>query len=738
MIYIQFFLLFALSLATSRWVIIKSIATSIIFLLFAFWFISDMFTGYGVTDAVYYQLFNSTQGTSLHDIYSKIEIGILFVIIIFSTLCLSFYFKKNKINILKIKYINYIWTLTFLSLLCSPFISNIYNSAKDTFFNQGDASAVQNEYKNINGNLNKKYNYVFIYAESLERTFKNLDGKNHLPGLSSIASQYLEFTDIRQPLSRGMGWTMAGMVNTQCGIPLVIEQGNSGANFSKFLGKADCVATWLEKQGYQTEFIRGSQKEFAGGDKFLEQHGWQSQHDRSYFVSQGLVTPNDISGWGIHDDVMLNHAWDEFSRMSASKQPFLLSFLTVNTHAPSGTFLNICDDHVSRNEQYPMLASVECSDYLLTKFINRITESPWFDNTIIVLVSDHLMMANDATPLLSNIEQQRRNHFIIIKKGLQPAVNNTEGTLLDVWPTVLDVSGSTIKEVGFGTSLLDSKPGRFIKGYALGRTKDYLAYASQLWGYPSLNEGIKQIPNGIRIGSQEYTLPVFASLDSNNQIKGLWFEAFALNAKKMLTNSNIFYANLCKNIGINENGICSYIISKNSIRKMRINPTGTSSNEIINKPTVFLDNNILGLSVAPFTMSSGGVVNDQNITLGFGFNLISLNPDQTGNVLALPTCTSNSIPSSDVTTFLENHHQPVIFASNDSAVCNSTAPIEQLAKNLNAPELSNLKFRQQVIGVYNSGHTNYIKGIPGLSLDVFIDIKNYSIIPLCKALSDCN
>lgn len=58
---------------------------------------------------------------------------------------------------------------------------------------------------------------------------------------------------------------MAGLVNTQCGIPLIMEQGNSGASFVNFLGEADCVASWFGTQGYQTEFIRGSQKEFAGG-----------------------------------------------------------------------------------------------------------------------------------------------------------------------------------------------------------------------------------------------------------------------------------------------------------------------------------------------------------------------------------------------------------------------------------------------------------------------------------------
>lgn len=744
MIYIQLFVLFVLSIATYRWIILKSVTTSIIFLLFAFWYISNMFTGYGVTDAVYYQLFNTAQGTSLNDIYTKIEAGLLFVVIILAVLICGIVLKVKRKNLLPIKKANLIWLLVLISLIPSQFISNIYNSAKDTFFNDGNAAAVKDEYKKIDARLDKKYNYVFIYAEGLENTFQNLNGANYTPGLSALANKYLQFTNIRQPSIRGMGWTMAGMVNTQCGIPLIMEQGNAGANFSNFLGKADCVATWLGKQGYQTEFIRGSQKEFAGGDKFLEQHGWQSQHDKNYFAEHTLATPDDVSGWGIHDDLLLDHAWNEFSRMSQQKQPFLLSLLTVNTHAPSGTFLKKCESHVSANEQAPMLAAVGCSDYLLTHFINRITQSPWFENTIVVLVSDHLMMANDASSLLDKVSQERRNRFMIIKKDVKPAINNTEGTLLDVWPTVLDLSGSAVKELGFGTSLLDGEPGKLLKNYALGRTKDFLAYAAQLWNYPSLNDGLKQTNNGIAIGSEEYTLPAFSAIGPHGQLKALWFEAFAMNAQKVIQKDNdLFYANLCRNININEDGICAYIVSKNSIKQMRVNASGVVSEKMVNRNPVFYQSDLLGLSSATYTITSGAMVNDRSVNMGFGFNIMKLgSPEEdtasdTDTVLNYSTCNTATLPKAEITEFLQQQNKPVIFASNDSAVCADPAPAEQLASLLHAPELATLKFRQQVFGIYKDGHSELVKGAPDRPLDMFIDTKRYKLISICDAFMDC-
>ncbi|HFO0821561.1 TPA: hypothetical protein ACHIOO_004535 [Enterobacter hormaechei] len=96
MIYIQLFALLVLAISSHRWIYLKSITTGIIFILFAFWYISNMFTGYGVTDAVYYQLYNTAQGTSLNDMYSKIEVGLIFCIIVWQFLQAAFILSSKK------------------------------------------------------------------------------------------------------------------------------------------------------------------------------------------------------------------------------------------------------------------------------------------------------------------------------------------------------------------------------------------------------------------------------------------------------------------------------------------------------------------------------------------------------------------------------------------------------------------------------------------------------------------
>jgi hypothetical protein len=69
--YILLVLLLAVCFSNSVLVRIKSIIMVIALLTFAFWFISDMFTGNGVNDAVYYHLKSNVHGTSIDDILPK-------------------------------------------------------------------------------------------------------------------------------------------------------------------------------------------------------------------------------------------------------------------------------------------------------------------------------------------------------------------------------------------------------------------------------------------------------------------------------------------------------------------------------------------------------------------------------------------------------------------------------------------------------------------------------------------
>lgn len=729
-------LLILFTISSPKLIVTKTTVTIVALLAFAFWYISNMFTGNGVNDAVFYHLQNSSEGVSVDDLIPKIKVASFFIIIILVLTIYCILIKLKKIKSLNLPMSSFLYLVALASIFSSSFSINIYNATKESFLSKGNPEAVKNEYITPDKNLDKKYNYVFIYAESLERTFRDLEGENYLPNLSALADNYADFTNIIQPANRGFGWTMAGMVNTQCGIPLVMAQGNAGGNLSEFLNKANCVATWLTNQGYNTEFLRGSDKEFAGGDKFFSQHGWNRQDDLNYFVSNGLASSEQISSWGVHDDVLLNHAWMEFNRLSKSQQPFLLSFLTVNTHSPDGLFLSDCKDKVGIKTDYAMLSAVQCSDYLLSDFIKKIINSPSFDNTIIVLVSDHLMMENDASALLDKNKDLRRNNFIIIKKGLKSLKNNTAGTLMDVWPTVLDISGSDTKSLGFGRSLNKNEENKYVADYKSGKNADYLAFASNLWGVTSLKDKTLQSGDKLQIGSQKFSLPIYSPI-TEGKLNSLWFEAFAKNIFKITSEDNsFFYANACKNIGIDDNAICGYVVSPEKIIKLRITPQGIVSSKQSNYQSIFFKRDIEGISSAPYFIESGFSASGTNNSLPSGINFLSPQGLSFKVEQNYQTCTGAVVDDNAVQNMIRKNKISII-ASSDSIICSNDNGYISLNGVLTSDVFTSVQFRQQIIGVVKDGKSEFIKGLPGIPLDAFIDTGKGHLISVCKAFDDC-
>lgn len=735
--YILLVLLLAVCFANATFIRIKSIVVVIALLIFAFWFISNMFTGNGVNDAVYYHLRSNVHGTSIDDILPKVFAASIFILISIAIIFASFRFRK-KLPRHNVTFYNVLFIISLLLFVFqSNATQNIYNSLLNLSY--GNGVKVAREYNSIDYEMNNKYNYVFIYAESLERSLRNIDGINYIPQISKLADQYLEFTDIRQ--IPGMGWTMAGMVNTQCAIPLVLPQGNSANNMSHFLGGADCIATHLKKSGYTTEFIRGSDKEFAGGGKFFSQHGWIYQHDKQYLLNHHVVNKNDISGWGVHDDSLIDHVYNEFEKLSTSKNNFLLSLLTVNTHPPAGTYLSACDGNINAAISNPMFKSASCSDYLIGTFIKKIINSDHFDNTIIVLVSDHLMMANAASKELDSIQDKRTNNFIIIKKGIKPTKIAKPGTLLDVWPTILDVSSADKPDFGFGHSLLRNEKSQILQLWEKSKNiSDYLGFSSSLWNYPSLNEKFSFKDGKLTIGQQEYKWPLFGSADKNKNIKSIYFEAFALNAQKITGEDNIlYYINDCSVTSKSKQGLCGYELTHNSTTQYQINEKGIFNRRELNVASPLFSEELIGISSGPLNVQTGINDNTQEQTMPYGVNFYKLEGENNELKLLANFNTCNNVPVdvNAVKNLIGKDSSTLIIASNESVFCIPYETRPSVNELLRSNAATDLAPRQQIIGTYTKSDTKFILGSPDIPLDVFINKTNYKLNELCTIFKDC-
>ncbi|HBK46964.1 MAG TPA: phosphoglycerol transferase I, partial [Xanthomonadaceae bacterium] len=402
-----------------------------------------------------------------------------------------------------------------------------------------DYARVAPEYEVPMRPLQKRPNIVWIYGESLERTY--LDEKvfpGLMPNIRRLAGEGLDFRNIAS--NEGSGWTIAGLVSSMCGVPLTASPGdeNSMDRMGRFLPEAQCLGDYLKQQGYRNEFVGGANASFAGKGQFLVSHGFDVVRDVGYFREKG-VDETHFSAWGVHDDVLLEDAWESFQTLSRAGQPFMLTTLTMDTHHPAGHLPVACrgERYESEYGNIGMLNAIKCSDRLVSELVDRIRNSRYGRNTLIVIASDHLAMPNDLTSIL--VKQKRENLLLFLGDRIAPQqVTARAGSTLDSGATLLQLMEPNARNLGFGRSLLASDAAPSASAAAVrDHGKEYpryLAFARTLWTGGSTRM-LKVDGNGqVVVGVQQVKPPVLLEYDRKWDLKAVYLE----NTSRKFDNAN--------------------------------------------------------------------------------------------------------------------------------------------------------------------------------------------------------
>ena len=280
---------------------------------------------------------------------------------------------------------------------------------------------------------------VVIYVESLENTYADptLFGRDLLARLNRLKPRGISFDDYREVL--GAHFTIAGIVSTQCGIPLrslAMFRGNEqGERIGRFLPRASCLGDILHEHGYTNVFLNGSSLQFAGVGKFFREHHFDKVMGREEWLAQGADAAR-MSGWGLHDDDLFARARQEFERLKAAGQPFHLDLLTIDTHHPRGHLSRHCAEHGAHDFE----GIVECTADLVAGFVEFIDQRGWLADTAVVIQGDHLAMGNSVYDKLTTVPE--RTVFNLILGGPRRLAKNTDAiTHFDMLPTLLELAG---------------------------------------------------------------------------------------------------------------------------------------------------------------------------------------------------------------------------------------------------------------------------------------------------------
>ncbi len=253
----------------------------------------------------------------------------------------------------------------------------------------------------------------------------------------------------------GAGWTMGALFTTTSGVPFEFPVGKNDMDQQEYFASGIYnLGDFLHDQGYTQEFMCGSNGNFAGRKKYMQQHGNYKVFDLETAREQGYISPDYYKWWGFEDYRLYEMAKDEITELAQKNQPFNFTMLTVDTHHIGGYVCDKCLD-IYADQTANVVA---CADSLVGEFITWCKEQDFYDNTTIVITGDHPRMDNclvDGVPY-----GERMVYNCYINSAKQPAsTSGRVSTSMDVFPTVLSAMGYEIegKRLGLGTDLFSDQ-----------------------------------------------------------------------------------------------------------------------------------------------------------------------------------------------------------------------------------------------------------------------------------------
>lgn len=201
------------------------------------------------------------------------------------------------------------------------------------------------------------------------------------------------------------------------------------------------IAKSLQKKGYTSDMLYGGDINFTNMQSYFFSSGYSKvTADRDFPLK------SRVSKWGANDDITFAHLYQSMTDNSR-KEPFFSTFLTLSSHEPFEVPYNRLKD--------PYLNSVAFTDSCLGDFIDKLKKLPLWNNTLIVLVSDH----GFRYPASVKEHDPKRYHIPMLWLGgaiKEPRVIANYGNQTDLAATLLYQLDLPHKEFTFSNNMVDS------------------------------------------------------------------------------------------------------------------------------------------------------------------------------------------------------------------------------------------------------------------------------------------
>lgn len=299
-------------------------------------------------------------------------------------------------------------------------------------------------------------NIVLIMMESFSAEFTGALGKDQgiTPEFDKLATRGLlfdRFFSNGTHTHQGMFATVACFPNLP-GYEYLMQQPEGQNQFSG-------LPVLLNHQRFNDVYVYNGHFAWDNQQGFFRNQGMSHFIGRDDFKDPIFIDPT----WGVSDEDMFNRALEELDRMPTDR-PFYAILQTLSNHTPYALPDELPVEAVTGFGKLDLhLTAQRYSDWALGKFFSRAADSPWFKDTLFVIVGDHGFAINRQ---LSEIDLLRfRVPLLFLGPGIREtygAINHTVATQTDIVPTVVGLLGKPFVHQCWGRNLLsleDNDPG---------------------------------------------------------------------------------------------------------------------------------------------------------------------------------------------------------------------------------------------------------------------------------------
>lgn len=333
--------------------------------------------------------------------------------------------------------------------------------------NEQDIAFLKEEYSKENDKKKNRYtgkqkgnNLIIVQLEGVDSWLIN---KNDTPTLYNMMRNSINFTN-HYSYYNGGGSTFNSefAVNTGFITPLSYTQNAYTFNKNSF---PYSLAHLFKNEGYSVNAFHMNTKEFYSRGTNYKNWGYDN-----YYGLVDLGTYKDNSYY-LDRELILN---EDFNEKMFSDKPFVDYIITYTNHMPFSSEKGNCkmlldlDSEENENVSYD-LNEEDCArrqaketDYMMELLLNELKTRNLYNNTTIVVLTDHYLYTLSDKTILDKYKNTSNNlinytPFFIWNIGKDKKTVKTVTSQLNVLPTILNLFGIDYNPVNYiGSDALDN------------------------------------------------------------------------------------------------------------------------------------------------------------------------------------------------------------------------------------------------------------------------------------------